>query len=80
MKSMIHKSLTKKTQVSKQFLPLLFIIISAAVTAQTNITTTTVTGVWTLAGSPYLVQNYINIPAGQSLTIEPGVAVKFVPK
>ncbi len=62
-----------------KFLLFLLIVVSASVTAQTTITTTTVSGTWTLSGSPYLVQNYINIPVGQSLTIEPGVDVKFVP-
>src|SRR5262249_35144245 len=32
---------------------------------------------WTPAGSPYIVQGDITIPAGASLTIHPAVAVQF---
>jgi len=45
--------------------------------AATNITTPTVTGHWTLAGSPYIVKNDIKIDALQSLEIDPGVTVLF---
>jgi len=34
-------------------------------------------GVWTLAGSPYLVTGEIVVPASQTLSIEPGVEVNF---
>jgi hypothetical protein len=47
--------------------------------AQTTINTSTVSGTWSLAGSPYLVQNNISVQGGQVLTIEPGVEVKFQP-
>lgn len=33
------------------------------------------TGVWTLAGSPYELVGDVTVPAGQSLSIEPGVEV-----
>ena len=36
-----------------------------------------VSGTWTLAGSPYIVMGYIKIPDGETLTIQPGVVVKF---
>ncbi|MGC8654803.1 MAG: right-handed parallel beta-helix repeat-containing protein, partial [Candidatus Kryptoniota bacterium] len=36
-----------------------------------------VSGTWTKAGSPYIVVSSITIPGGQSLTIQPGVVVKF---
>ena len=32
---------------------------------------------WTLGGSPYIVQGGINVPAGVTLTVEPGVIVEF---
>lgn len=34
-------------------------------------------GVWTSAGSPYQVTGEIIVPAGQTLSIEPGVEVNF---
>ena len=34
-------------------------------------------GTWTLANSPYIVTDNVTIPANQTLTIEPGVQVKF---
>jgi len=37
----------------------------------------TVSGTWTKADSPYTVIGDINIPRGQTLTIQPGVEVKF---
>jgi hypothetical protein len=36
-----------------------------------------VSGTWALAGHPYIVKGEITIPDGQTLTIEPGVWVKF---
>jgi len=47
--------------------------------AQTTITGPNVSGVWTTAGSPYIVQNEISITANDILTIQPGVVVKFEP-
>ena len=45
--------------------------------ALTNITTPNVSGNWTMAGSPYIVQVNINVPTALSLKIDPGVEVKF---
>ena len=45
--------------------------------AQTSIPGGLVSGTWTLAGSPYLVQGSIQINNGTTLTIQPGVSVIF---
>ncbi len=37
----------------------------------------TVSGIWTKAASPYVVTGDIQIPRGKTLTVEPGVTVKF---
>ncbi len=36
-----------------------------------------VSGTWTTAGSPYTVTGDIRVPKGRTLTVEPGVVVKF---
>ncbi len=45
--------------------------------AATSITTPSVSGHWTLAGSPYNIYNDIQVDGTQSLTIDPGVNVIF---
>jgi hypothetical protein len=52
--------------------------LSASITiAQTNVPAGLVSGIWILAGSPYLIQGNIQIPDDSTLTIEPGVTVNF---
>jgi len=53
---------------------LAFVLISFA---QTHIAPGNVSGTWALSGSPYFIEGEISIPSGQTLTIEPGVLVKF---
>jgi uncharacterized protein (TIGR02145 family) len=55
---------------------LLVLFLSSYLPAQTNISGA-VSGVWNLAGSPYLIVGDANVPADSSLQIEPGVSVKF---
>ncbi len=54
---------------------LLFYVFSSI--AATNITTPTVSGHWTIAGSPYKIFNDITVNTGDSLVIDPGVEVVF---
>jgi len=55
----------------------LLLFLSAA-KADTTFVAGQVSGVWTQAGSPYYVMADCEVPYGQTLTIEPGVQVKFV--
>lgn len=45
--------------------------------ADTNVPGGDVSGVWTTAGSPYLIDGEITVPVDRTLTIEPGVEVRF---
>jgi len=56
---------------------LILISLSLSSNASTSITTTSVSGHWTLVGSPYLVYNNIQVNSSQSLKIDPGVQVIF---
>jgi len=47
-------------------------------TSATNIPSGTVSGSWTLSGSPYNIQGSIQIPNDSTLTIQPGVVVNFL--
>ncbi len=69
MKSFLKKNLAT--------LFLLF-IISSALKAQTNVSGGIYTNTtWTLAGSPYIVVDTVVVFPGVTLTIDPGVVVKF---
>jgi parallel beta-helix repeat protein len=53
------------------------LLISVRLSADTLVPTGQVSGTWTLDGSPYLIQGYIEIPSDSTLVIEPGVVVEF---
>lgn len=62
----------------KKTLPLLFAIFFFNITkAQTTILGGVVSGTWTKAASPYLIQGNLLIANGTTLSIEPGVRVNF---
>lgn len=52
-------------------------IILGSSSAETIIPAGDVSGIWEAAGSPYLIEGDITIPAGDNLTIDPGVTVEF---
>jgi len=51
--------------------------LAAPISAATPIPGGEVSGTWDVSGSPYLIDGDITVPAGQTLTIEPGVEVLF---
>ncbi len=63
----------------KKFIYLITLfLLPIVVSAATDITTYSVSGHWTLAGSPYRIHNDIAIDAGTTLVIDPGVEVVFL--
>jgi hypothetical protein len=56
---------------------LLQLFVSCHLSSQTTINAGNVSGVWTAAGSPYLVNGNISVPASGTLLIQPGAAIKF---
>ncbi len=53
------------------------VCLPTAARPSTTVTGLTPTATWTLAGSPYRVTGTVTVPAGDTLTIEPGVDVLF---
>lgn len=58
-------------------LTITFALMQHAARGDTIISGGPVTGLWSLANSPYIVQSNISVPPGGQLTLEPGVIVKF---
>ncbi|MHA1868928.1 MAG: hypothetical protein ACTSXD_12875, partial [Candidatus Heimdallarchaeaceae archaeon] len=63
----------------KKIVIILFsVLLTASITiADTNIPGGNVSGIWTFAGSPYIIDGEITIPSDSTLSIEPGVIVQF---
>lgn len=63
----------------RKFYTILVVILATGIAsnAQTSIPGGSVSGTWTLSGSPYNVQGSIMIPNASTLIIEPGVTVNF---
>jgi len=59
------------------FIPIYLFFITHLSFTQTIIPGGDVSGTWIVSQSPYLVEGEINIPLDNTLTIEPGVVVKF---
>lgn len=57
---------------------LILLVSTSLLFAQTEVSGD-VFGIWTLEGSPYIVVDTITVPQNESLTIEPGVEVRFLP-
>jgi hypothetical protein len=71
-----------KTKPEIFYCPLWVILISLIINvnllkAQTDIPAGNISGIWTLANSPYQINGEITIPDGDTLIIEPGVNVIF---
>jgi pimeloyl-ACP methyl ester carboxylesterase len=66
--------------INKLFLTFIFLFfaIPSTLLASTEVSgTITGNATWTISGSPYIVSDTVSVPAGNTLTIEPGVIVKF---
>ncbi|WP_162903368.1 T9SS type A sorting domain-containing protein [Taibaiella koreensis] len=61
--------------MKKIYLAIALVSALLPVQAQTNVTGPTVSGAWTLSGSPYIVKADLTVPAGSKLRIDPGVQV-----
>ena len=61
----------------KFFLPVIFFLMTNVTLSQTIVPGGIVSGTWTAANSPYLVQGAIMVADGATLTIDPGVRVEF---
>ena len=63
--------------MKKLYAALLFLCLAITAGASTGITTPTVSGHWSLSGSPYLIYNSIEVAGCDQLIIDPGVEVIF---
>lgn len=69
---------TKRVLIRVALIVASFLCLPKAAQAQTPVSGA-VSGIWNLAGSPYLVQADVSIAAGNTLTIDAGVEVRFNP-
>lgn len=77
------KNFFRKSKNSARFAVLAFSVFICFLNFQAALAATSVSGeiltdtVWAKAGSPYVVEDYIEVGESVTLTIEPGVVVKF---
>ena len=62
---------------TKLFFAIVYCIFSITAWAQTTIPGGAVSGTWTKANSPYLIQGNVTIEGPSTLTIEPGTKIEF---
>jgi len=68
------------TRKFTRFLAFLLVLAASNSHAQTNVSGVISTNTtWTKAGSPYIITNNLLVNSGVTLTIDPGVTVKFNP-
>ncbi|AXY72742.1 hypothetical protein D3H65_01595 [Paraflavitalea soli] len=61
---------------ARTMMAILCLLFAPFAKGQTNVSGNQ-SGTWTLAGSPYILTATVTVPAGQTLTIQPGVVVQF---
>jgi len=61
----------------KHFILFIIFLSASILFSETIIQPGNVSGIWTAADSPYLIEGEITVPDEESLTIEPGVLVEF---
>ena len=68
------------TRKFTRFLAFLLVLAASNIHAQTNVSGVISTNTtWTKAGSPYIITNNLLVNSGVTLTVDPGVTVKFNP-
>jgi hypothetical protein len=83
LKAMIHLHSLYYWMQSKKWLSIKFTIVTAALsgfqlnTAQTVITSDSVSGSWSAGASPYIITRNVTVPAHARLTIEQGTDIYF---
>src|SRR5438105_3566521 len=69
---------TNMKNATIKILTILFTVLSFAAKSQTNVSGGIYTNTtWTLANSPYIIIDTVVVFPGVTLTIEPGIVVKF---
>jgi hypothetical protein len=64
--------------MKKHITILILLLLAVNSNAATSITTSAVSGHWTLSGSPYNIYNNITLGSADTLTIDPGVEIVFM--
>ena len=73
----LENLMTGRPGATAMFAMTIVVMLLAATASADTIPGGEVSGAWTTSGSPYLITGEIDVPAGATLTIEPGVEVRF---